>query len=316
MNLQAYLEAECNGSGLTALTVLAPGNDPFRCDTPDKRAAGEWLAEHVAGLSQPTIHLRGLHYALLGQTKPNGKPYTNTEADWLWLGNPALKAARWLGLVPFDRITDERNAAPIVRLAERSDPTPMIAVGEVELWLPQDLTPTVDVDGFEGRQPFKLALFGEKSSLEPVLGPLADRYGADLFLPTGELSDTMIHTLAKAGEDDGRKMIVFYVSDCDPAGWQMAVSLSRKLQAFKAATVPGVGVRGSAGRAHARSGPRVWLAIHAVEGEGAAREQVDGSDGRRADGDRRDRDLAARSARGDRPRRDPDGFYDSSLAGE
>src|SRR5215207_5177478 len=170
MNLQAYLEAECNGGGLKSLTVLAPANDPFRCDTPDKRAAGAWLAEHVVGVSQPTIHLRGLHYALLGQTKPNGKRYANVDDDWIWLGNPGLKAARWLGLIPFDRIVDQRNAAPIIRLAEEPDPTPMIAVGEVELWLPEELTPTVDLEGFEGRQPYRFALFGEKSSLEPVLG--------------------------------------------------------------------------------------------------------------------------------------------------
>ena len=81
VDLQAYLAEQCNGGGLTSLTVLAPANDPFRCDTLDKRAAGEWLAEHVAGLLQPTIHLRGLHYALLGQPKPDGRPYANTDTD-------------------------------------------------------------------------------------------------------------------------------------------------------------------------------------------------------------------------------------------
>ena len=33
---------------------------------------------------------------------------------------------------------------------------------------------------------------------------------------------------------DGRPMVVFYFSDCDPSGWQMPVSLYRKLQALKA----------------------------------------------------------------------------------
>src|SRR5213076_2709952 len=32
---------------------------------------------------------------------------------------------------------------------------------------------------------------------------------------------------------DGRPMVVFYFADADPAGWQMGVSVARKLQAFK-----------------------------------------------------------------------------------
>ena len=51
--------------------------------------------------------LRGLHYILIGQPKPNGQPYTNTETDD-WLGSEhAAKAARWLGYIPFDRIIDQ-----------------------------------------------------------------------------------------------------------------------------------------------------------------------------------------------------------------
>jgi hypothetical protein len=37
--------------------------------------------------------------------------------------------------------------------------------------------------------------------------------------------------MAHSGQDDPRPM-VSYVSDCDPAAWQMPVSIARKLQAF------------------------------------------------------------------------------------
>ena len=37
------------------------------------------------GLGDRKIHLRGLHYMVIGRTKPDGTPYTNTDADWLWL---------------------------------------------------------------------------------------------------------------------------------------------------------------------------------------------------------------------------------------
>jgi hypothetical protein len=76
-------------------------------------------------------------------------------------------------------------------------------------------------------------LYGEKTSLAPVLRPLAERFGADLYLPTGEISDTQLHTMASNGAKDGRRLIVFTVADFDPAGWQMPISIGRKLQAFR-----------------------------------------------------------------------------------
>ena len=83
-------------------------------------------------------------------------------------------------------------------------------------------------------------MVGEKSSLEDVLGPIAESHGADLYLPTGEISDTLIHQMAQIGADDGRPMVVLYFCDADPAGWQMPISVGRKLQAFKVSLFPGL----------------------------------------------------------------------------
>jgi hypothetical protein len=95
-------------------------------------------------------------------------------------------------------------------------------------------------DAVVTRQPFRLAVFGEKSSLSPVVGPICREYGADLYLPSGEASDAMIHTLVRDAHYDGRPLRVFYLSDCDPAGKQMAISVARKLRAFKDLLFPGV----------------------------------------------------------------------------
>ena len=56
---------------------------------------------------------------------------------------------------------------------------------------------------------------------------------ADLYLPTGEISDTLIHRIASDANEDGRPLVMFTLADCDPSGWQMAVSIARKLQAFR-----------------------------------------------------------------------------------
>lgn len=231
------------GLSLKDVTVLAPQNDPFRVDTPARHRDGEWLGTIVGdmrdrGLLGNRIHLRGLHYGILevfdGRLKPDGLPYTNTDENWLWLSEGCAKAARWLGYVGFDQIFDKRNAAPVVRIHEPPMPTPYVNVGiNIEIPDAASLMPKVACADFRGTQPYKLVMFGEKSSLEEVLGPIAEQYHVDLYLPTGEISDTLLHQMARVGAEDGRPMVVLCFSDCDPAGWQMPISIARKLQAFK-----------------------------------------------------------------------------------
>jgi hypothetical protein len=76
-------------------------------------------------------------------------------------------------------------------------------------------------------------MFGEKASLEDVALPIARAKQADLYLPTGEISDTLLYRIAKDAAEDGRPMVLFTLADCDPAGHQMPVSIGRKLQAFR-----------------------------------------------------------------------------------
>jgi hypothetical protein len=236
---QALAEAiAANGSGgLATYTVLDVKNDPFRLDTPANHRDGEWVGQIIIslGLGAALIHLRGVHYAIVGWPKPDGSAYENNDDNWEWLAGHAMKAARWLGYVGFNQIFDKRNAAPVIRIRTRDEPYAYLTT-ELDVSIPSawELKPEISVDGFEGVQPYRIALIGEKSSLEPVLEPISAQYNADLFLPTGEISDTHIYQLAKAAADDGRPLVVLYFADCDPSGWQMGISVSRKLQAFKA----------------------------------------------------------------------------------
>jgi hypothetical protein len=236
LRIQLDAAAAESGCSMNDLTVLASQNDPFRVDTPARHRDGEWLADTARelGLGERKIHLRGLHYMILGRPKPDGTPYTNTEADWLWLQSDAGKAARWLGYIPFDQIVDQRNSEPVVKIFDRTPPSAYLNPGlDIDIPDADDLVPEIGVDGFVGEQTYKLVFVGEKSSLADVLVPVADEYHADLYLPTGEISDTLLYQMARIGGEDGRPMVVLYFSDCDPSGWQMPVSVSRKLQAFR-----------------------------------------------------------------------------------
>jgi len=95
------------------------------------------------------------------------------------------------------------------------------------------MEPAPVAEGFEPRQAFHFVIFGEKASLEDVVLPVARAKQADLYLPTGEISDTLLHRIAKDAAADGRPMVMFTLADCDPAGHQMPVSIGRELQAFR-----------------------------------------------------------------------------------
>ena len=222
------------GGSMKDLTVLAPQRDPFRLDTPANHRLGAWLATTMGtlGLGDRRIHLRGLHYMMIGQPKPDGTAYANTDDDWEWSSEKAAKAARWLVYVPFGQIIDERNAEPVIREFSRPLPGAYLST-DLDIEIPDDIEPVLYTRDFRGVQPHHVVMIGEKSSLAADLGPVAEDYGADLYLPTGEMSDTLVHRIAETAAADGRPMVVLYFADCDPAGWQMILSVSRKLQAFR-----------------------------------------------------------------------------------
>jgi hypothetical protein len=133
-------------------------------------------------------------------------------------------------------IADERNAAPITVVHEDGVAFTEIGLGAtIEVNVPdlEDVKPTVFLDNFRARQKHHLVLYGEKQSIAEVAAPLCRRYEADLYLPSGEITDTQLHLMAKSGAEDGRLMIVLIVADFDPAGRPMAVSIGRKLQALR-----------------------------------------------------------------------------------
>jgi hypothetical protein len=93
------------------------------------------------------------------------------------------------------------------------------------------------------RQPYRLCMIGEKTSLGAVLRPIAREAHAELLLETGEISESHAYGIASRAAHDGRPLRILYFADFDPAGWQMAVSLARKLQAHIVREFPDLDVR-------------------------------------------------------------------------
>lgn len=248
--LHQEIAAAAEGSlcSIKDLTVLSPNKDPYRFDTTTGHELGQWLADQIERLVGPgrRVHLRGLFYRIVAAgdiRKPDGKAFTNTDDNWVWLTTRAAKAARWLGYVPFNRISDERNEAPRVFLpsgpphdgAGSFEPGSAIVITELGTLLPR-----LEVIAPSGAQPYRIIFIGEKSSLQDVLRPIAEQVHGELLLPTGETTDTMIAEMAERAAADGRPAVVLYFSDFDPSGWQMPLSVARKLQALRTLLYPGL----------------------------------------------------------------------------
>jgi hypothetical protein len=87
-------------------------------------------------------------------------------------------------------------------------------------------------DGKADRQQYHLCLFGEKTGLRSILAPLADEFGADLLLPSGEPSATMMDRLVKRTIADGRPLVVLTFTDLDPTGQGIPASVADRLRAM------------------------------------------------------------------------------------
>jgi hypothetical protein len=241
-----------NGLAIGKALVLAPQNDPLNLDKPANHALGKWFAEWAYAIGEGR-HLRAYFYALIGKQWPDGKQFVNDFKGWTKLLK-ASKFARWLKdpetgkrYLPFNAVIDERNEKPVVSIQPVVLPlNPRVMSSALQIDVPEE-PPSFDafisMQDWVVLQPYRLVFWGEKTSLNEILEPLVERYRADLYLSTGEISDTQIYMMAKTGNDDGRIMVVFTFSDCDPSGYQMPTSIAHKLRLLQMTEFPNLRFR-------------------------------------------------------------------------
>lgn len=255
------LAKETKGVNLPDLVALATQNDPFSCGSKGQHAKAEWFRDlyRAFGISDK-VHLRRIHYWAVSQPsgtilKPNGKPYENTERDWEYL-IAAAKYARYLGYVNIAKFEDKRNTSPYIRAYfynpgnySYTDPTPawelvntddafaehiLPVLPEIED-LPQYLPtrPSFEVSGYDSiQQEFMIELWCEKSTMDDIIKPLCNRYDANYCTGQGELSISMVKDFLDRTVRSGRPARILYISDYDPAGLGMPVSIARKIEWF------------------------------------------------------------------------------------
>jgi hypothetical protein len=237
-SLKAY--SRKSHSTVKDLLALAVGNDPFYAGSPQSRTDAEWFASIYRRFDfRHGVHLRRIHYTLVSAEDPiltpSGEPYFNTEKCWLFLCRSS-KAARYLLLVDSDDFDDRKNPPPVIFRPCPPDQYKEVQIRSMgyygQLDLPEELSfPVLLAPDFFAEQPYHLEIWCEKSTMNDVLIPVCQEFGANLVTGAGELSTTAVRKLLARCKPD-RPVRIFYISDFDPAGQSMPVAVARKIEFF------------------------------------------------------------------------------------
>jgi hypothetical protein len=217
------------------LVALSRTNDPFYI-SPSREAEARWAAEQLVRLKIPIgSHYRKIHYIIVSQPEPilrvDGSPYENTVNCWAYLCL-ALKDADYLGLVPKDAYTDNRNDEPELHQVEPEDAEVTIkncAPGLAgELHMPE--LPRLALERPTVPQPYQVELWCEKTTINDLLRSLAKQYQGNIVTASGEITAIRVREFVDRIEEHDRPTRVIYISDFDPAGRSIPLAAARKIE--------------------------------------------------------------------------------------
>jgi len=226
--------------------VLSKYRDPFTTWGDNHKVRGKWVADYFEQMDR-RIHLRGFHYWLvsLGDvTKPSGEPYLNRETEWNWLLHSVLMA-RYQGIGNWQKLIDRKHPEPMDYADYAGYTTEPSGGGVTSI----DDVIAEELESVAGnvmdslvraryRYPTTglgnsvMVMYCEKNTMNEYIEPIAKKYGA-IFQPLiGESSLERVEGMARRLDRIGKPVRVFYISDFDPSGRQMPVSVARKFEYF------------------------------------------------------------------------------------
>jgi hypothetical protein len=218
------------------LLALSPNRDPFYVGSDYDREKAEWIAKIYNLMGEPEeCHIRRMHYWLVSREdikKPDGKPYRNTEKDWSYLLGASAKA-RYLSLIPIETIVDHRNPEPKIHSKYWDDENPNDELTKIDADTLADLTARqFYCYNPVNAQAYHLEVWEEKSTMFDKTDPVCEKFRADHQAGLGELSITAVYKLVQRVVTANKPVRVLYISDFDPAGEGMPISVARKIEWF------------------------------------------------------------------------------------
>jgi len=222
------------GRSVETLIAQSPQSDPFYADRPGRREAAEWFAGLWGRFDFPRgVHLRRIHYALISQREPvemaEGKPYENTFECWQKLC-VASRDARHLELVPADWWSDKKSTA-LIHLVEPAAAEVTLEEGELSAMTDMPEPPRLELIPPTVAQPYHIELWCEKTTINDILLSLDEQYGGlNIITGEGELSLTACVQVVDRARATGRPVRILYISDFDPGGQSMPLTVARKIE--------------------------------------------------------------------------------------
>src|SRR5262249_40255519 len=121
---------------------------------------------------------------------------------------------------------------PIINLSDALEEDALITTGGglLQYEPPEFVVPHLVIMPPTVRQRYHLEIWIEKTTMDDVLVPLAQRYAINLIRGTGELSHTRCVQFVERAEASDRRVRILYLSDFDPAGASMPVAVARKIE--------------------------------------------------------------------------------------
>ncbi len=234
------LKKETGVGKITDLLVLAPQNDPFYMGQLGQVEKSKWFTTvwNSFGFTS-NVHIRRIHYRMVSQTtpiiKPDGIAYKNIASDYKYL-NEASKSARYIedSISPSDFV-DRRNADPIINDVDEME-LPEVSVSQSFYMMSDIVMPSLpyliaDGDPFQDiPDQYMVEVWSEKSTMNDIILPIVTEMNVNYVYGMGELSLTLVDELINRIIERGKPTRIFYISDFDPAGLIMPVSISRKIE--------------------------------------------------------------------------------------
>ena len=232
------------GSTIPKLLAQARSNDPFCVGSAGQVEWAKWFMGVYERIGEEVIYTRRAHYACASWAdtlKPDGTLYRNTATCGSQMA-AASKYARYLGYIPFANVHDQKNPRPDINAHYPpygfGEPNAQYSVHVPDLKYPRTSIGRLYGDGNHGFnptsvQPYHLEVWCEKAAMNDVILPVCAEYGANFVHGEGELSVSQSWELHQRLKRAGKPARIFYISDFDPGGQSMPVSVARRAEWFR-----------------------------------------------------------------------------------
>lgn len=227
------------GVGIGDMLALDQKVDPFYAKSgPAKIRNAEWVAMLWRDMGSPRIHNRGFNYLLMGKTRIpyDGRLYDGSKKDYVYFTH-ALEMARYQGLIPFEKIPDHKTRLhKNFKLWKHEDIKKLTDFSINFKWIEEKiLGHFFSIWESYPQQDTICEVWIEKSSIVETLDPILRSYKANYIEGEGDISLTRCWEFTERVREyyhffGIKKFRVFYISDFDPVGLSMPVSMARKVE--------------------------------------------------------------------------------------